>query len=98
MRSNAISACDDLIWCRGDGKAQFGQEWIPKTVFGLDVGGIFKPENSQNNINALWWLCVIQLVIAALPSIIACCSKCCGDDSDRADKKARYVCFIIFLL
>merc|ERR1712110_1363996 len=76
--------CDCVPWCfDGYQDRQFGTKWI--TGLWEDL---FNKDMDQDKVTLIWWLCVVQLALAIIPSLLACLSRCCGDDSHRADKKA----------
>jgi len=82
---NVISGCDQM-WCPSE--TQFGTKWLPVTLFGADLTGMVNKDLSQDQVERMWYLYLIQVVISILPSIIACISKCCSEDDQRSEKRA----------
>ena len=75
--------CTDM-WCPSE--TQFGTKWTPVVALGLDLS--VNKDKSQDAVEKMWWLYIVQLAISILPSIIACLSKCCSDDDNRSEKRA----------
>jgi len=72
------------MWCPSE--TQFGTKWTPVVALGLDLS--VNKDKSQDAVEKMWWLYIVQLAISILPSIIACLSKCCSDDDNRSEKRA----------
>lgn len=79
--------CECAPWCfDGYKDRQFGTKWIG--FWENSFAGLFNESLTTDKIDLLYYLCVVQLILAIIPSLLACLSRCCGDDSHRADKKA----------
>ena len=74
------------MWCPSE--TQFGTKWLPLTLFGVDITGMINKDESQDQVETMWYLYLVQVVISILPSIIACISKCCSEDDQRSEKRA----------
>jgi len=81
--ADAIKGCDDM-WCPFE-DTQVGTKWLPLTIFGVTVSG--SKETGGEAVEQLWILFIVQLAISLLPSIVACWSRCTGDEAN-ANKKA----------
>lgn len=68
------------------GETQVGTEWLPTQ--GSDLWNKLTNDNKGfEDVGMIFWFSVINLILAILPTLIACFKRICGDEVDKHENK-----------